>query len=136
MFGRLYKGAGWQKTGILDSGLLVKPSTLWVPLAAQSCHHWGVHRAWPRAEVSRIQRLCSSKASLDLAVERFRAKMVGALGRALVDLTPPQRPMQLRVRENVSWLVIHHSLNSSRLTDLHDPAGGRQATRGAPAGQA
>ena len=54
-----FKGPGWRASGVLDSRVVFKASSLGVPLATHSGHTVGCHW-WPVSECRRLGNLCSS----------------------------------------------------------------------------
>ena len=56
----VYRGAGWERTGILDTRVHSKPTSLWIPLGISSFHPASIHTSWPTSQLLRYKRICSS----------------------------------------------------------------------------
>jgi hypothetical protein len=75
----IFKGPRWHRVRRLDHALHCKATSIWQPLAGWSCHHVSVSKAWPIAELARINRRCSDprqgKSLQDSFVSRFRGRL-------------------------------------------------------------
>ena len=107
---RIFKGPGWQRTGLLDFDLHVKDTSVKQPLCATSMHHPQVHRFWPPGQIMRFRNLCSDKASLAVATSEFVASLVAgdcdkrAVHSIINSIVACRRHQQRR--GEVSWLVL------------------------------
>ena len=57
---RIFKGPKWLSTGILDTSIYTKPTSLAVPLSCYSSHPEYVHYTWPLGRLRKFAELSAS----------------------------------------------------------------------------
>ena len=77
----LFKGPHWHHSGLLDYKVHIKSTSIWTPLSVRSAHHPNIHLSWPRSQLARLGRRCSSKRDAILAKQDFCDRMLETSGR-------------------------------------------------------
>ena len=70
---RIFKGARFAATGLLDTCVYHKPSALKRPLGISSGHPASVHASWPQGMVNRAYELCSSMDGVQAETRRLHS---------------------------------------------------------------
>ena len=94
----LFKGGQWKHTGVLDTCLYHKPTSLYQPLAQSSAHPSYVHFNWPKTLMSCIDQLVKNHQRNVAEKILLREKLSERLGGEHVELClqhtkpPPKSP--------------------------------------------
>ena len=96
-----WKGDRFSSSSLLDVRLFTKPSSIWKPLSPESMHAVFVHRHWPIAQCTRIQKRFSCKNAGERAVEAFKTQLFETCG-----VCVSSRAKTSRLSDPISWLVL------------------------------
>jgi len=99
-----WKGLRWQKTGHLDHSVYFKLTSQWIPLSPNSGQSDSVHRAWPKAQLGRYEKLCCHESDYVEATNRFKNLVVarsGFRGLAVGGLLDPPDHFHCRKKERL-----------------------------------
>jgi len=98
----------------------LKPSALRPSLSTRSSHAPHVHAAWPRAQVKRISKLCSTKTLLRTSMERVLSRLHDSLASILTINVTDRCISKLDVPE---WSPSQKPRRTWVVLGFHPPAG-------------